>query len=204
VIDSVSATVVVFDLTDPSSPVEIVSGTTTTGALTANPNGTGAVAWGTISGNSATLYAMNSNQGIQAFVVSLDPPASAGAYGAGCDGLGLAGNGVPALGNAAFALDVTGVQPISPIAFVGFGTIKLDPGVSLAGLGMPGCFAYQNLDLGLFATGPVAGGVGSFPLVVPNTPSLAGAVLAAQGSAFTLNTVLGLSASNGVEVVFGF
>jgi hypothetical protein len=65
----------IYNVTDPTAPVYLASGDTTVGTLTANANGTGEVTWGTptINGDgswSVDLYAMSSNQGIQAFVVS--------------------------------------------------------------------------------------------------------------------------------------
>ena len=78
------STVRVFDMTDPLNPVLLLSGNNTTGTLTANGNGTGAVAWGSISGANATLYAMSSNQGIQAFSLTIIPePSSAALLGLG-------------------------------------------------------------------------------------------------------------------------
>lgn len=72
------ATVRVYDLTNPLNPVLLLSANNTTGTLAGNANGTGAVAWGSISGSSATLYAMSSNQGIQAFSLTIIPePAAA-------------------------------------------------------------------------------------------------------------------------------
>jgi hypothetical protein len=47
-----------------------------TTALAANGNGTGSVAFGAVTGNSVNLYAMNSNNGIQAFVVTIPEPSS--------------------------------------------------------------------------------------------------------------------------------
>jgi hypothetical protein len=72
----------VYDVTDPSAPVYLASGNNTSGTLTANGNGTGQIAWGDVVNNgngtlSRTLYAMSTNQGIQAFKVTLVPePAS--------------------------------------------------------------------------------------------------------------------------------
>ena len=70
-----------YDVTDPNSPVYLTSLNNTTGALTSNANATGNLAWGdtTINGDgsvSQTLYAMSSNQGIQAFIVTVPEPAS--------------------------------------------------------------------------------------------------------------------------------
>jgi hypothetical protein len=68
----------VYDVTDPSAPVYLVSGNNTSGTLTANGNGTGQIAWGDVVDNgngtlSRTLYAMSTNQGIQAFKITLVP-----------------------------------------------------------------------------------------------------------------------------------
>jgi hypothetical protein len=63
-----------YDATDPANPVWLASGNTTSGTLTANANGTGELAWGDIIGNTAHLWAMSSNQGIQAFTVVVPEP----------------------------------------------------------------------------------------------------------------------------------
>jgi hypothetical protein len=81
----------IYDVTDPANPLYLASGNNTSGTLTANANGTGEEAWGTITANgngsfSETLYSMSSNQGIQAFVVTVPEP---GALGMTAMGLGL-------------------------------------------------------------------------------------------------------------------
>lgn len=63
-----------YDVTDPSSPQWLASANNTSGALTANGNGVGELAWGDISGNTAHLWAMSANQGIQAFTVVVPEP----------------------------------------------------------------------------------------------------------------------------------
>lgn len=69
----------IYDVTDPAAPVWLVSGNNTV-APAANSNGTGQLAWGDVSYDPAsgrwsqTLYALSSNQGIQAFVVSIPEP----------------------------------------------------------------------------------------------------------------------------------
>jgi hypothetical protein len=71
-----------YDVSNPSAPTYLVSGNATTGVLTADSNGTGQMAWGTptydpVNGTwSEILYGMPSNQGIQAFVVTVPEPAS--------------------------------------------------------------------------------------------------------------------------------
>ena len=68
----------IYDVTDPSAPIYLASGNNTAGSLTANGNGTGQIAWGNVLNNgdgtfSRILYAMSTNQGIQAFTVTLVP-----------------------------------------------------------------------------------------------------------------------------------
>jgi uncharacterized protein (TIGR03382 family) len=77
VADSATSLVSVYDITIPSAPVLMASGTTTSGTLLANGNGVGSVQWGPINGDSATLYAMATNQGIQAFTFTVPEPTTA-------------------------------------------------------------------------------------------------------------------------------
>lgn len=79
------AHVSVYDITNPLNPLFLASGNATVGALASNANGTGSVAWGPINNTgvgtgTATLYAMRTNSGIQAFTFTLTPPAVAGDY----------------------------------------------------------------------------------------------------------------------------
>jgi hypothetical protein len=78
-IDTNSSDVAIFSYQDPSNPVSLFTGNNTSGALSANANGTGSIGWGPqVPGNpnAYTLYAMSSNQGIQAFTVELVPEPS--------------------------------------------------------------------------------------------------------------------------------
>ena len=129
--------------------------------------------------------------------------ATATSFGAGCDGLSLGTNGLPQLGNASFALLLNGVPAVSPVGLFAFGSTAINPGVDLTVVGMPGCFGYSNLDVGLFTGGLVAGGTSAFPLPIPAAPSLTGTALAAQGLSFSALTPLGLASSNGVGLVLG-
>lgn len=152
-----------------------------------------------------TLLMVASNPGYA--YVTLGAPnncASVGNYGAGCQGMAMAGNGRPSLGNASFSLTVSGIPAVSPVAFVGFGTVVVNPGIPLASIGMSGCTGYTNLDLGLFGSGPVAAGASQFVLPIPVSPALAGTVLSSQGVALTTATSLGLAASNGTQITLGF
>ncbi|MEA2735713.1 MAG: hypothetical protein QOE14_2164 [Humisphaera sp.] len=77
-----SSIVRLYDMSDPANPVLIDSLKNTSGAGNANPNGVGQVRFGQIAGNHATLYALNTNNGVQAFQVILPEPASAVAVAA--------------------------------------------------------------------------------------------------------------------------
>lgn len=74
--------VYIYNMTNPLAPVSLFAFglTTTTGTLAANGNATGDVRWGAVdNGNlSATLYAMSSNQGIQAFTFAVPTPGTLG------------------------------------------------------------------------------------------------------------------------------
>ena len=67
----------VYNMTDPTQPVLVAQTNATTGTLPADSHTTGAVAWGKISGTTATLYAMATDDGIQAFTVTVPGPAPA-------------------------------------------------------------------------------------------------------------------------------
>ena len=67
------AHVSIYDITNPLTPVFLGAANNTSGTLSANANGVGELAWGPVTGNSATLYAMSTNQGIQAFTVTIPP-----------------------------------------------------------------------------------------------------------------------------------
>jgi hypothetical protein len=78
--------VYIYDVTDPTTPVSLFAfGAWNTGntLLSANGNASGSVAWGDInqSTQTATLYAMNSNQGIQAFTFTVPAPSAAALMG---------------------------------------------------------------------------------------------------------------------------
>ncbi len=72
------AHVSIYSLADPSNPVYLTDGNATNGTLATNGNSTGSVAWGPTVNNgdgtfSASLYAMSTNAGIQAFTFTLSP-----------------------------------------------------------------------------------------------------------------------------------
>jgi len=89
-IDTNSSTVSLFDLTNPALPLLTGTGNTTVGSLIANGNGTGGIGWGPYLGNDQyNLYAMSSNQGIQAFVVTVPEPSTYAMMGGAFAVIGL-------------------------------------------------------------------------------------------------------------------
>lgn len=90
-VDTNSSDVSVYNIQDPTNPLLLFTGNTTTGTLSANANGTGGIGWGpavTPGGDSYYLYAMSTNQGVQGFVATVPEPttwallAAGGATGA--------------------------------------------------------------------------------------------------------------------------
>jgi hypothetical protein len=73
--DTSTSLVRLYDMTNPLSPLLLDSATTISGASNANSSGVGAVCFGSVVGNTAQLYAMNANNGIQAFNVNVPEPA---------------------------------------------------------------------------------------------------------------------------------
>jgi hypothetical protein len=70
----------IYDVSNPSAPVYLAAGDNAVSPV-ANGNGTGQLAWGatTVNGDgtvSQILYGMSTNQGIQAFVVTVPEPAT--------------------------------------------------------------------------------------------------------------------------------
>jgi hypothetical protein len=80
-VDTLSSVVRVYDFTNPQLPILLDTKTNIAGASNANVNGVGQVRFGSIAGNTATLYALNANNGIQAFNVVVPEPAMAGVLG---------------------------------------------------------------------------------------------------------------------------
>jgi hypothetical protein len=81
-----SATLFVYDVTSALSPVLLASGRIPATTF-ANANGTGAVAFGASAGDFINVYAMATNNGVQAFAFAIPEPASLSLLGLG--GLGL-------------------------------------------------------------------------------------------------------------------
>lgn len=82
-VQSNSNMVRVYDMTDVSN-ISLVASGNLTGSFVANGNATGQVRWGAINGDTATLYALNTNNGVQAFTVQAVPePGTLAALGLG-------------------------------------------------------------------------------------------------------------------------
>jgi hypothetical protein len=93
-LDTTSNVVRLYDMTNPLSPSFLTSLTNTSGTLTANTNSAGDVRFGLagldINNNpTITLYAMGTNNGIQAFVVTVPEPSSALLLGLGAAAFGV-------------------------------------------------------------------------------------------------------------------
>ncbi len=73
-VDTVNSNVRIYDASNPGSLGLLATANNTSGALVANGNGVGAVAWGPVFGDTAILYAMSANQGIQAFAITVPEP----------------------------------------------------------------------------------------------------------------------------------
>ena len=74
--DPARARIFVYDMSDPSLPLvdrKIAEASALPSAQVSNPNAVGQVKFGAIDGNVATIYAMSTNNGIQAFTLTLDP-----------------------------------------------------------------------------------------------------------------------------------
>ena len=72
-----SALISIYDITNPAAATLLTTGSTVSGALSGNPNGSGGVQWGEmLSPTSQVVYAMSTNMGIQAMVFQAVPEPS--------------------------------------------------------------------------------------------------------------------------------
>jgi hypothetical protein len=127
-----------------------------------------------------------------------------GAYGAGCNGATLRSTGgLPQLGNAAYALQITGSAGGVYVLGIGFNRLMLgaiglpfDLGAVLPGLN--GCYWQSSSELSL--VGALGGPTASVPVPIPNTLSLDAVVLWSQA------VVLGVGppqSTNGFSIGLG-
>jgi autotransporter-associated beta strand protein len=72
VVNTNSSLISIYDITNPAAATLLTTGSTVSGPLAANANGTGGLQWGEmLNSNSRVLYAMSCNQGIQAMIFAL-------------------------------------------------------------------------------------------------------------------------------------
>jgi len=84
VVNTNSSLISIYDVTDPAAASLLTTGSTVVGTLTANLNATGGLQWGEVlSPTSQVLYAMSTNQGVQAMVFQAVPEPSTYAVMAG-------------------------------------------------------------------------------------------------------------------------
>lgn len=82
-----------------------------------------------------------------------------------------------------------------------YGLIKFDPGLDLTALGMAGCLQYGSHDAVSLTIAP--GPSITDALAIPNSASLAGLSVIAQGGAYApslIANLLGANSSNGLEL----
>ena len=123
----------------------------------------------------------------------------AAVIGTGCAG----SNGVPELAATTgprlgqnYTLTLDNLNPVLPIAVMVLSLTTI-PATPLAGIGMPGCTAYISPDLLL--TVSATAGTSSNALGIPNTTSLVGVSLFAQGLSLDTVNAAGLTASNALD-----
>lgn len=77
VVNSNSSLISIYDITNPAAATLLTTGSTVSGLLSSNANATGGLQWGEmLSPTSQVLYAMSTNQGIQAMVFQAVPEPS--------------------------------------------------------------------------------------------------------------------------------
>ena len=84
VVNTNSSLISIYDITNPAAAALLTTGSTVSGFLTGNANATGGLQWGEmLSPTSQVLYAMSTNQGVQAMVFQAVPEPSTYAVMAG-------------------------------------------------------------------------------------------------------------------------
>jgi hypothetical protein len=77
VVNTNSSLISIYDITNPAAAALLTTGSTVSGSLIANANATGGLQWGEmLSPTSQVLYAMSTNQGVQAMVFQAVPEPS--------------------------------------------------------------------------------------------------------------------------------
>ncbi|MFO0277388.1 MAG: hypothetical protein ACK533_08920, partial [Planctomycetota bacterium] len=107
----------------------------------------------------------------------------------------------PILGST-LTFTTTNVSPTAGVAIQVLSPIRVDPGVDLAALGMPGCAQYATLASPY--TIPVAGSTATYSMIVPPVPSLMGDRMFGQTIGFAIGAnIAGMVTSNGVALTLG-
>ncbi|MCA8953259.1 MAG: hypothetical protein KDE27_27350 [Planctomycetes bacterium] len=198
VVDTNSSLVQVFDLSLPTAPVLLAAGNATSGTLAGNGNGVGSCAWGAIVGDTATLYAMSTNQGIQAFTVVVQPSASATPFGTGCGtpALTLTASGAPLLPSS-IQLTSDNLPATANAGFYLYGFVAIEAGQAVP-FGAPGCLQHVQILATRFVP---TGGASSVAVTetYPNDPSFAGLPIFVQ-SAF-IDTPSAILTTNGLRLL---
>jgi hypothetical protein len=144
------------------------------------------------------LHFEGATYGLDNFIV-YNGHARAVPYGDGCGNppLGLRGFARPVLGTTAIA-ETFAIPPAGVAAAVLFGAVPIDPGLSLAAIGMPTCFLLPQSVASVSA--PVVGATLQTALPLPNTASLAGSSLYLQSTVVAPGAnALGVLSSNGLR-----
>jgi hypothetical protein len=90
VVNTNSSVISVYDITNPAAATLLATGSTVVGTLTANANATGGVQWGEVlSPTSQIIYAMSTNQGVQAMVFAVPEPSTYAMLGGASAAIGL-------------------------------------------------------------------------------------------------------------------
>lgn len=129
---------------------------------------------------------------------------AAGAFITGPDtqALALSGSARPVIGSS-INLTLTNVPSGAPLAAFIFGLNKIDPGISLNSIGMPGCFQYGSQEATALSIAPSS--TTSIVYNIPNGAWLVGVHVVVQGAVYNPagnHNPLGALASNGVDLGF--
>ncbi|MFO1077832.1 MAG: hypothetical protein U1E73_08915 [Planctomycetota bacterium] len=112
--------------------------------------------------------------------------------------LGITGSARPVIGTS-LSLALGNVPASTVLGAVIYGLNKFDPGIPLAGFGMPNCFQYSSQEaVALLFSSPY-----SSTFTVPNSPGLAGVHVIVQGAAYDPtggHNAIGALVSGGIDL----
>jgi hypothetical protein len=127
--------------------------------------------------------------------------ASRQTYGAGCGGLSLAASADPIV-NQTINLVTSGITATAPFGGIGMGFVQFNPGLSLAGIGMPGCLQHNEL-LAVLLFFPLGASSVAVPFAVPAYPGVAVQTQSVVYDPTAALTPLGAVTSAGVQLTIG-